>query len=79
MNHSIIFLRYCLIPPAGVAVDWMNNKLYWADRELQKIEQYDLEDSSTNDQSVVIDDESTEASMKPFSLAILPLKFPEPS
>jgi len=27
---------------AGLAVDWINNKLYWTDRDLHRIEEYDL-------------------------------------
>jgi len=37
---------------AGLAVDWINDKLYWTDRDLGKIQVYDL---ATGEQSTVID------------------------
>ena len=39
LNHMLIIRTYLT---ADVTVDWINDKLYWVDRNAKKIVEYDL-------------------------------------
>lgn len=51
---------------ADLAVDWINNKLYWTDRDYKQIEVYDL---MTSERRVVV---TTGPSSLPLGLAVYP-------
>lgn len=42
-SNLITVICTCMYtPPVDLAVDWLNDKLYWADSEQRQIEEYDL-------------------------------------
>lgn len=53
---------------ADLAVDWLNDKLYWVDRNLRQVEEYDLK---TGYRSVVVSTGTTDSSY-PAALALYP-------
>ena len=61
----LLSLSACL---ADLAVDWINDKLYWTDRDLRKIEEYDL---STAQRRIV---QEMDVGSTPLGLAVYPLE-----
>lgn len=70
-------IRLCLITvmytcmyasPVDLAVDWLNDKLYWADGELRRIEEYDL----NSGQRRVVTSTGDSDSSRPAAMALYP-------
>jgi len=53
---------------AGMAVDWINDKLYWTDQALHRIEEYDLK---TSQRRVVL---TTGSESTPTGIAVYPFQ-----
>lgn len=64
LNSSWIYgLLLFFVFPVGLAVDWMNDKVYWSDKQLKAIYSYDL-DTGVTSKVVTLNTESIPSKLK---------------